>query len=287
MTLEKHPCTVADLITPRSFTNQSAKYVYSLVQFIAEELTQRQPVLVVVPGDRLDSLRHALGDDADDVTMADMTEFGRNPGRIRPASTPSSNATPMSTSASSPNRPGLGEPNTSTSRICSTRRWPTSASRVRSHPTGLCPYDASCLNESLLVARPPQPSPGVAGRVAHPSEYAVDAALERCNQPLAASPAAVKHTVAQALDLAGARRSAERYGRLIRTLASACRPAVGHHRAGHQQPRSRRRSMPAGVLVRRRIRDLRVARHRSVVGPAGRATPTGRDRRRSHTDCSW
>ena len=64
------------------FYHSEREYVDWLVQFITEGLDQQQPVLLAVPGDRLASLRSALGDAAADVTMADITEFGRNPGRI-------------------------------------------------------------------------------------------------------------------------------------------------------------------------------------------------------------
>jgi hypothetical protein len=58
------------------------EYVDWLVRFISEGLERLQPVLIAVPGDRLALLRGALGDAAADVTMADITGFGRNPGRI-------------------------------------------------------------------------------------------------------------------------------------------------------------------------------------------------------------
>ena len=197
------------------FYQSEREYVDSLVQFIAEGLTQRQPVLVVVPGDRLDSLRHALGDDADDVTMADMTEFGRNPGRIL--------AGQYSFVERHPDQhvrivaePAWAGRTEHEYLACMQHEALANIAFSGSSITGLCPYDASCLNESLLEhVRLSHPQLWQGGSRTHCPEYAVDAALERCNQPLAASPAAVKHTVVQPRDLAGARRSAERYGRLL------------------------------------------------------------------------
>src|ERR1700730_4289038 len=58
------------------------EYVDRLVQFISDGFELGEPLLVGVPGDRLASLRSALGDVAAEVTMADITDFGRNPGRI-------------------------------------------------------------------------------------------------------------------------------------------------------------------------------------------------------------
>jgi hypothetical protein len=55
------------------------EYVDRLMQFISDGLELLEPILVAVPGDRLASLRGALGDAAAEVTMADITDFGRNP----------------------------------------------------------------------------------------------------------------------------------------------------------------------------------------------------------------
>jgi anti-sigma regulatory factor (Ser/Thr protein kinase) len=191
------------------------EYVDSLVDFIADGLEQRQPILVAVPGDRLASLRHALGDDADDVTMADMVEFGRNPGRILAGQYsfverhPDQHVRIIAESAWA----GRTEPEY---LACMQHEALANIAFSGSSITGLCPYDASCLNESVLAhVRLTHPQVWMDGSRSHCPEYAVDAALERCNQPLVTSPAAVTHTVEHAHDLAGARRSAERYGRLL------------------------------------------------------------------------
>src|SRR5690349_10156190 len=60
-------------------------YADSLVPFIRAGLTAGEPVLVMVPGRKVDLLRGALGGDAGDVHFADMTEVGANPARIIPA----------------------------------------------------------------------------------------------------------------------------------------------------------------------------------------------------------
>ena len=49
----------------------------------------------------------------------------------------------------------------------------------------------------------------------HSPEYALDAALDQCNQPLVTNPAAVTYTVSEPADLAGARKCGDRYGRLL------------------------------------------------------------------------
>jgi len=55
------------------------------VPFVREGLEREEPVLVMVPGRRIEALRSALGPDAGEVHFADMTEVGANPARIIPA----------------------------------------------------------------------------------------------------------------------------------------------------------------------------------------------------------
>ncbi|ONI86534.1 anti-sigma regulatory factor [Actinosynnema sp. ALI-1.44] len=69
---------------PALFYRGCDEYVTGIVPFIAEGLAKGEPVAVAVPGSRLELLRASLGADAARVHMADMTEAGRNPGRIIP-----------------------------------------------------------------------------------------------------------------------------------------------------------------------------------------------------------
>jgi anti-sigma regulatory factor (Ser/Thr protein kinase) len=56
----------------------------AVVPFVADGLSAGEPVLVAMPGPNLDLLGSALGEAADRITFVDMTEAGRNPGRIIP-----------------------------------------------------------------------------------------------------------------------------------------------------------------------------------------------------------
>lgn len=73
---------------PRGFVHSALlyhserDYVDRVVPFVVDGLGLGQPVLVAVPKDNLAVLRDALGDAAAKATTADMTEVGRNPGRI-------------------------------------------------------------------------------------------------------------------------------------------------------------------------------------------------------------
>jgi anti-sigma regulatory factor (Ser/Thr protein kinase) len=60
-------------------------FVAGTLPFLREGIEAREPMLVAVPGPRLDALRAALGEDAGSVQFVDMEQLGRNPGRIIPA----------------------------------------------------------------------------------------------------------------------------------------------------------------------------------------------------------
>lgn len=61
-----------------------AEYVSGVVPFIKDALVAQTPVMVAVPGERLELIREHLGAAADDALLADMTVEGRNPGWILP-----------------------------------------------------------------------------------------------------------------------------------------------------------------------------------------------------------
>jgi anti-sigma regulatory factor (Ser/Thr protein kinase) len=191
------------------------EYVDWLVRFISDGLERTQPVLVAVPGDRLASLRRALGDAAAEVTMADITRVGRNPGRILAAQL------------------AFVERHLSEHvRIIAEPVWegrtPFEYSACMQHEalaniafdgldvTSLCPYDASCLGEKVLAdVHLTHPQIWRGGFRKTSPDYALDVALDHCNQPLTTNPAAVTHTVAEPADLAGARKCCNRYARLL------------------------------------------------------------------------
>ncbi|HTZ14201.1 MAG TPA: anti-sigma factor RsbA family regulatory protein [Mycobacterium sp.] len=191
------------------------EYVDWLVRFISDGLDRAQPVLVAVPGDRLALLRRALGDAAVDVTMADIMSIGRNPGRILAAQLAFVERHPRQ------HVRVIAEP-------VWEGRTPFEYSACMQHEalaniafdgldvTGLCPYDASCLGEKVLAdVHLTHPQIWRGGLRKHSPDYALDVALDHCNQPLTTNPAAVTYTVGEAADLAGARNCCNRYGRLL------------------------------------------------------------------------
>jgi anti-sigma regulatory factor (Ser/Thr protein kinase) len=71
-------------VHPALFYRGKAEYLAGTVPFVRAGLAAGHPVAVAVPGTNLALLRAALGPDAARVRMLDMTEAGRNPGRIIP-----------------------------------------------------------------------------------------------------------------------------------------------------------------------------------------------------------
>jgi len=71
-------------VHPALFYRDDHDYLAGTVPFVTEGLAGDEPVAVSVPPARLAVLRRALGTAAERVHMLDMTEVGRNPGRIIP-----------------------------------------------------------------------------------------------------------------------------------------------------------------------------------------------------------
>ena len=191
------------------------EYVDCLMRFVSEGLDRRQPVLIAVPGDRLAWLRARLGDATGDVTLADITEFGRNPGRILAAQLAFVERHPDQHVCIIAEPVWVGR----TAHECIACMQHEALANIAfadADMTSLCPYDASGLDESVLAdVRLTHPHIWRGGSRKHNPDYAVDAALDQCNQPLSTHPAAVSHTVDEPADLAGARKCGQRYGRLL------------------------------------------------------------------------
>jgi anti-sigma regulatory factor (Ser/Thr protein kinase) len=195
--------------------SSECEYVDSLVRFISEGLDNAQPVLVAVPGDKLASLRGALGGAATRVTMTDITELGRNPARILAAELAfverhRHQRVRMIAEPVWAGRTAVEYP------ACVQHEALANIAFAGSDVTSLCPYDASRLDDNVLAdVRVTHPQIWQGGSRTHSPEYALDAALDQCNQPLPTNPVAVTYTVREPADLAGARHCGARYGRLL------------------------------------------------------------------------
>ncbi|MGW2272513.1 anti-sigma factor RsbA family regulatory protein [Streptomyces yangpuensis] len=78
------PAGPGAFVHPALFYRDAAEYLSGVGDFVRAALAADEPVLVAVPGPRLDALRESLGTGggAGIVTWTDMTELGRNPGRV-------------------------------------------------------------------------------------------------------------------------------------------------------------------------------------------------------------
>ncbi|MGW7462477.1 anti-sigma factor RsbA family regulatory protein [Streptomyces sp. NPDC054797] len=76
------PAGPGAFVHPALFYRDLDEYLTGVGGFVRAALSADEPVLVAVPGPHLAALRESLGDGVTDVTWTDMTELGRNPGRI-------------------------------------------------------------------------------------------------------------------------------------------------------------------------------------------------------------
>ncbi|MGH3564301.1 MAG: anti-sigma factor RsbA family regulatory protein, partial [Mycobacterium sp.] len=193
------------------FYHSEQEYLDEVVPFILGGLASDQPVLVALPADNLALISDALGDAAAEVTMADLTDVGRNPGRIL--------GFEVLFAAQHPGRQ---------LRMVAEPVWPGRAAdeypacvqhealvntAFADHPAmGLCPFDAGRLDERVLAdALTTHPLLWRAGSTQRSSEYAPEDALARYNQPLTNSTTGATYTVTKPTDLSAARAFAGRY----------------------------------------------------------------------------
>lgn len=217
MTMTRH--TEQRLVHSALFYRSEREYVDSLVPLISEWLSMDQPVLVSVPANNIALLRDGLDAAAQDVTknliMTDITQAGRNPGRLLGMA--------GSFVRQHPNRPVriIGEPvwpgrTEAEYPACVQHEALFNLAFAGHDVTGLCPYNASQLADSMLAdARLTHPVVWRDGSHRHNPEYAIDVALRHSNEPLTTSPVAVTYTVCELADLSGARRCGSRYARLL------------------------------------------------------------------------
>lgn len=76
------PAGPGAFVHPALFYGDLAEYLTGVGDFVRGALSADEPVLVAVPGPHLDALRETLGESTPEIAWTDMTELGRNPGRI-------------------------------------------------------------------------------------------------------------------------------------------------------------------------------------------------------------
>lgn len=188
-------CAAEPFAHPALFYRGVQEYVAGTVPFVEEGLAAGEPVAVAVPASNLGPLRAALGASAERVRFTDMSQAGRNPGRI----------IPEVLRGFADAHPGkririIGEP-----------IWPArtpaeypacvqhealinEAFRGR-NATILCPYDAVRLSAGWLAdAYTTHPVVIVDGREERSTAYDADGAVSAFNELLVPPPWAVVFT---------------------------------------------------------------------------------------------
>lgn len=125
------------------------EYASKVCSFVREGLNAGEPVLVAVPGPRLELVRSALGETGERVSFADMAVLGRNPARIIPA------IRRFAVSRRPHRTRFVGEPvwsgRSAAETAEATRHEALVNAALAAVPTTvLCPYDASGLGAAVL-----------------------------------------------------------------------------------------------------------------------------------------
>ncbi|MGW6055510.1 anti-sigma factor RsbA family regulatory protein [Streptomyces sp. NPDC055189] len=173
---------------PALFYRGEQEYLEGTVPFICEGLDAAEPVAVAVPGANLELIRDALGAErSGQVLLLDMTQAGRNPGRIIPR------VLGAFADAHSEGRVRIiGEPiwagrTEAEYPACVQHEALINLAFRGREATILCPYDVLRLNETVLAdAHATHPTIIESGRQDTSAAYAPEAMVSRYNQPLTA-----------------------------------------------------------------------------------------------------
>uniref|UniRef100_A0AAU2A2Y7 Sensor histidine kinase n=1 Tax=Streptomyces sp. NBC_00093 TaxID=2975649 RepID=A0AAU2A2Y7_9ACTN len=178
-------------VHPALFYRGEEEYLDGTVPFVREGLKAGQPVAVAVPGRQLDLLRESLDGDAASVYFVDMTEAGRNPGRIIPrvlrafADARPRNRVRIIGEPIWPGRSSVEYP------ACVQHEALINLAFQGRDVTILCPYDAERLDEKVLTdayaTHPVIVSGGSGTRRPSPS-YAPGEVIAHYNRPFPAAP---------------------------------------------------------------------------------------------------
>ncbi|MFC7992554.1 anti-sigma factor RsbA family regulatory protein [Streptomyces pilosus] len=169
---------------PALFYTTEEDYLRGVGAFVRTEAAGGHPVLVAVPGPRLQLLREAVGTGDEDVTFVDMRQAGRNPGRILSMLQSFADRYPD-------RRPSIvGEPiwvgRTAAEVREATRHEALINLAFDGRPvTILCPYDTALPERVLAEAHRTHPVVGAPDGYAHSPHYADPHTVCRdCDRPL-------------------------------------------------------------------------------------------------------
>ncbi|GGS36833.1 sensor histidine kinase [Actinokineospora fastidiosa] len=208
--------TLDGFVHPALFYRSDDEYLAALVPFVSDGVAAGQPVAVAVPGPRLSVLRAALSGVADRVTMIDMAEAGRNPGRII--------AGVLRRFADE--HPGthvriIGEPiwpgrTADEYPACAQHEALINAAFTGRDLTIVCPYDVVGLDPHVVAdARVTHPLVWEADSRYPSDDYAPERVIAHYNQPLDGRADAVAMTVTEVNQITEARRFTTAHARAL------------------------------------------------------------------------
>lgn len=173
------------------FYTSDSDFVHRTAEFIAAGRLRGEPTHVLVPGDKIDALRGALGDLSVGVTFADIAEIGVNPARLIPAWIDFINA---HADRNVPIR-GVGQPicaQQSADELVECQRHEALLNEAFAETVQfslLCPYDARGLAPSALAeARRSHPVVNEGGHAAASGNYRGGQELSAYETPLSPAP---------------------------------------------------------------------------------------------------
>ncbi|TDB84639.1 sensor histidine kinase [Actinomadura sp. KC216] len=176
---------------PALFYRTRAEYLAGTVPFLQDGLAAGEPVAAAVPEPNLELLRAELGAAAEQITLLDMGQVGRNPGRIIPGVL----------RAFADAHPGrrvriIGEPiwpgrSHTEYPACLQHEALINHAFTGRRATILCPYDAEALDPQILAdAAATHPVLADADGARASDRYAADEIVHATNQPLPDVPGA-------------------------------------------------------------------------------------------------
>ncbi|WP_194813375.1 anti-sigma factor RsbA family regulatory protein [Nocardia sp. XZ_19_385] len=186
-------------VHPALFYRNAEEYTQHTVSFLREGIAAGEPVAVAVPGPNLELIKSGLGSDAENILFLDMTDAGRNPGRIIPKVLRGfADAHPQGRVRI------IGEPIwAGRSEVeypaCAQHEALINAAFEGRPVTILCPYDETRLDPAVLAdARVTHPTLISQGREYASDTYDWQAIVARYNEPLVPAPGAAVFSFAEA-----------------------------------------------------------------------------------------
>jgi anti-sigma regulatory factor (Ser/Thr protein kinase) len=194
-------------VHPALFYRSDEEYLAGIVPFITAGLAAEDPVAIAVPQPNLDLLRAELHTAADRVTMINMLDAGRNPGRIiagilrRFADAHPDRHVRIIGEPIWPGRTAVEYP------ACAQHEALINPAFAGRDVTIVCPYDTTRLDAGTVAdARATHPVIWQGTRRYPSDRYHWDGVVTRYNQPLPAPPDTAARTITTLSQLADLRR---------------------------------------------------------------------------------